>query len=258
MANATTAVRTTVELKLEIDIEHLAWRGQLGQPATPVANRSPGRGPRARLRSWLLLQRLSWPITLRSEISSPLKAIGRALFPSLRESLRVERPKPKVDEALAVAMGSKPTRTRASSRHRPRPHLHRARHRLGDVERALLVQVVAASICESWRPRALCHLRPGRERRGDRHRRRRRVRVQDGEPQSSLVHRALSGRRDRGRRNLARRFTMGARPDRLPRFPPLRRARSCPNPAPGGRGLAGIGGYGNSFGVPTSAADRLP
>ena len=57
-------------------------------------------------------------------------------------------------------------------------------------------------------------LRPGRECRGRRYRRRRRRRLQDREPQPPLVHRALPGRGDRGRRHPARRLHDGRAADR--------------------------------------------
>ena len=77
---------------------------------------------------------------------------------------------------------------------------------------------------------------PGENAGRHRHRRRPRLRLQDGEPQPSLVHRALSGRGDRGRRHFARRLHDGRAAGRLPQFPALRRARSSQHPASrGGR-----------------------
>ena len=92
----------------------------------------------------------------------------------------------------------------------------------------------------------------GRERRRHRHRRRARLRVQDGEPQPPELHRALSGRGDRRRRHPARRLHHGRAADRLPQ----RAVASAIPTHPKTRHLvsgvvAGIGGYGNSFGVPT-------
>jgi phosphoribosylformylglycinamidine synthase subunit PurQ / glutaminase len=63
--------------------------------------------------------------------------------------------------------------------------------------------------CAPCRPRARGHPGPGRERRRHRHRRRPGHRLQDGEPQPSLLHRALSGRGDRRRRHPARRVHHG-------------------------------------------------
>ena len=78
------------------------------------------------------------------------------------------------------------------------------------------------------------------------------VRVQDGEPQPPELHRALSGRGDRRRRHPARRVHHGRAADRLPQ----RAVASAIPTHPKTRHLvsgvvAGIGGYGNSFGVPT-------
>ena len=57
---------------------------------------------------------------------------------------------------------------------------------------------------------------PGRERRRDRYRRRARRRLQDGEPQPPLLHRALPGRGHRRRRHHARRLHHGRPADRQP------------------------------------------
>ena len=52
----------------------------------------------------------------------------------------VSAAEPKVDEALAVAHGLKPEEyARLVALIGRNPDLHRARHRVGDVERALLV-----------------------------------------------------------------------------------------------------------------------
>ena len=78
-----------------------------------------------------------------------------------------------------------------------------------DVERALLLQVVAAP------PAAPAHRgpagagRPGRERRGDRRRRRHRGGHPHREPQPPLGHRALPGRGHRGGRDPARHLHHG-------------------------------------------------
>ena len=92
----------------------------------------------------------------------------------------------------------------------------------------------------------------GRECRRHRYRRRAGGRLQDGEPQPSLLHRALSGRGDRRRRHPARRLHHGRAADRR-----LNALRFGAPDASAGRAIssrgvvAGIGGYGNSFGVPT-------
>ena len=96
------------------------------------------------------------------------------------------------------------------------------------------------------------HPGPRRERRRHRHRRWARLRVQDGEPQPPELYRALSGRGDRRRRHPARRVHHGRAADRLPQCA----CASAPRRNPKTRHLvsgvvAGIGGYGNSFGVPT-------
>ena len=95
-------------------------------------------------------------------------------------------------------------------------------------------------------------LRPRRERRRGRHRRRPGAGLQDGEPQPPLLHRALPGRRHRRRRHPARRLHHGRAPDRGDE----RAVASASPDHPRTRSLvqgvvAGIGGYGNAFGVPT-------
>ena len=57
------------------------------------------------------------------------------------------------------------------------------------------------------------------------------VRLQDGEPQPPLLHRALSGRGDRRRRHPARRLHHGRAADRGAERAALRRARSSRRPA---------------------------
>ena len=71
----------------------------------------------------------------------------------------------------------------------------------------------------------------GRERGRDRHRRRPRGRVQDGEPQPPELHRALSGRGDRRRRHPARRVHHGRAADRLPQCALASAIRSIPRRA---------------------------
>ena len=97
---------------------------------------------------------------------------------------------------------------------RARTHADRARHLLGDVERALLVQVLEEVAAHPAHHRAAGDLRPRRERRRRRHRRRPGAGLQDGEPQPPLLHRALPGRGDRRRRHPARRLHHGRPPDR--------------------------------------------
>ena len=118
---------------------------------------------------------------------------------------------------------------------RPRAELHRARHLLGDVERALLVQVLEGAPAQPADQGALGDPGAGRERRRDRHRRRACRRVQDGEPQPPELHRALSGRGDRRRRHPARRVHHGRAADRLPQCAELRRSGPSQDPASGVR-----------------------
>ena len=118
--------------------------------------------------------------------------------------------------------------------HRPRADADRARHRLGDVERALLVQILAPPPAHAADQRPLGDPGPGRERRRDRHRRRARLRLQDGEPQPPELHRALPGRGDRRRRHPARRVHHGGAADRGLERAALRLARP-PEDAPSRR-----------------------
>ncbi len=92
---------------------------------------------------------------------------------------------------------------------RPRAEPRRARHLLGDVERALLLQVVEALAPAAADRGAAGDLRAGRERRRGRHRRGHGCGLQDREPQPPELHRALPGRRDRRRRHPARRLHDG-------------------------------------------------
>ena len=111
----------------------------------------------------------------------------------------------------------------------------RARHLLGDVERALLLQVVPA-LAEAPADRgAVGDLRAGRERRRGRPRRRHGGDLQDREPQPSELHRALSGGGDRGGRHPARRVHHGRAAGRAAQLAALRRARAPENPPSGRR-----------------------
>ena len=131
------------------------------------------------------------------------------------------------------------------------PDHHRARHRLGDVERALLLQILEEMAEDAADHRAPGHPGPGRKCRRHRYRRRPGHRLQDGEPQPSLLHRALSGRGNGVGGILRDVFTMGARPDRGAQCPALRRPDHPKTRHLVSGVVAGIGGYGNSFGVPT-------
>ena len=122
-------------------------------------------------------------------------------------------------------------------RARPRAQPRRARHLLGDVVRALLVQELAHPLEEAADRGAVGDLRPGRECRRDRHRRRPGGDLQDGEPQPPELHRALSGRGDRGRRDPARRLHHGRAADRQSERAALRPARPSQDAPPDrGRG----------------------
>ncbi len=99
--------------------------------------------------------------------------------------------------------------------------------------------------------RALGDLRPGRECRRDRYRRRHGRHLQDGEPQPSDLHRALSGRGDRRRRHPARRLHHGRAARRQHERAALRRSRPPETRALVSGVVGGIGGYGNCVGVPT-------
>ena len=92
---------------------------------------------------------------------------------------------------------------------------------------------------------------PGRERRRDRHRRRPGRGLQDGEPQPPVLHRALPGRGDRGRRHPARRLHHGRAAGRQPQRAALRRPEHPKTRHLLAGVVAGIGGYGNCVGVPT-------
>ena len=113
---------------------------------------------------------------------------------------------------------------------RPDAELHRARHLLGDVERALLLQVLQGASARPADHRRLRHPGARRECRRDRHRRRARLRLQDGEPQPSELHRALPGRGDRRRRHPARRLHHGRAADRLPQRALVRRSGPSQDP----------------------------
>ena len=105
---------------------------------------------------------------------------------------------------------------------RTRALAHRTRHFQRDVERALLLQVFPRS------PEAPAHAqqvgcaRARRECRHHRHRRRVGVRVQNRIAQSSIVYRAISGRRHRRRRHPARHFYHGRAARGRHGFTPLR------------------------------------
>ena len=111
------------------------------------------------------------------------------------------------------------------------PNLRRARHLLGDVVGALQLQELTRPFEEAADGGAMGDLRSRRECRSDRHRRRRRGDLQDGEPQPPVIHRALSGRGDGRRRDPARRVHHGRPADRQFERAALRAARSSQDAA---------------------------
>ena len=117
--------------------------------------------------------------------------------------------------------------------HGPHADHGRARHLLGDVERALLLQVLQGLAEEAADQGAVGHPGPGRECRRDRHRRRPGRHLQDGEPQPPLLHRALPGRGDGRGRHHARRLHHGRAAGGQPQCAALRRSGASQDAAPG-------------------------
>ena len=121
---------------------------------------------------------------------------------------------------------------------RPGAHLHRARTLLRALVRALRLQALArlpARAADRGAARApgagreRGHRGPGRGSRPD---------LQDREPQSPVVHRAVPGRGDGGGRHPARHLHDGRAPHRGARLPALRGAGGpTDTPAHRGRGL---------------------
>ena len=162
--------------------------------------------------------------------SAAAQSIAAGLpFQPKRRALSAKEPK--VDEALAVAHGLKPDEY---------PRFVALIGRTPTFTELGIVSAMWNEHC-SYKSSRL-HLRrlptkgprviqgPGENAGRHRHRRRRRLRLQDGEPQPSLVHRALPGRGDRGRRHPARRLHHGRAAGRLPQLPALRLARSPQDP----------------------------
>src|ERR1700733_2316297 len=73
-----------------------------------------------------------------------------------------------------------------------RAYAHRTGHLQRDVERALLLQIVAGPPKAAAYPQQACAARPGRERRHYRHWRRMGLRLQDRVAQSPVLHRTIS------------------------------------------------------------------
>ena len=130
-------------------------------------------------------------------------------------------------------------RARSHRRHpRAAAERPRARHVLGDVERALLLQVVAGPPPAAAQRGRMGAGRPGRERGCGRRRRRHRRRHPHREPQPPIGHRALPGRGDRRRRHPSRHLHHGRPPDRPHGPAALRSPRRSAQPlGGGGRGL---------------------
>ncbi len=128
--------------------------------------------------------------------------------------------------------------------------LHRARHLLGHVERALLVQILEKVAAHAADHRSARHPGPGRKCRRGRYRRRPGDRLQDGIAQPPSFIEPYQGAATGMGGILRDVFTMGARPVAAMnalRFgaPEHEKTRHLVSGV-----VAGIGGYGNSFGVP--------
>ena len=149
---------------------------------------------------------------------------------------RIQRPRPNLgaivtSTACRVATAAPPARNdrrRArGGRRRARTRAHRARARdvLGDVVRALLVQVVARAPRPVPDPGTVGARRSGRGRGCRRHRRRTRGRGAHREPQPPLGGRAVPGRGHRRRRDHPRHLLDGRPSDRAHGPAALRHAR---------------------------------
>ena len=103
-----------------------------------------------------------------------------------------------------------------------RAHAHRTRHLQRDVERALLLQIVARASEAPAHAQQARAAGTGRERRHHRHWRRLGLRLQDRIAQSSVVHRAVSGRDHGRRRDSARHLHHGSEAGRGDGFAALR------------------------------------
>ncbi len=118
---------------------------------------------------------------------------------------------------------------------RARAVADRTRHLLGDVERALLVQILEGASARTADAGALGDPGAGRECRRHRYRRRACGGLQDGEPQPPELYRALSGRGHRRRRHPARRVHHGRAADRLPERAFVRRSQTSEDASSGVR-----------------------
>ncbi len=115
---------------------------------------------------------------------------------------------------------------------RSHSHADRARHHLGALVGALLLQVLEGAPAQVPDDRTARAAGAGRERRRRRHRPRLGRGLQDGEPQSPELHRALPGRGDRRGRHPARRLHHGRAADRAARRAALRRDRRAAHALP--------------------------
>ena len=139
---------------------------------------------------------------------------------------------------------------------------HRAWHFQRDVERALLLQIVARAPEAAADAQPARGAGPGRKCRHHRHRRWLGLRLQDRVAQSPFVHRAASGRGDRRRRHPARHLHHGRasgggdglaalRPDHARTSGEARdEATIHQNHSVLEGVVSGIASYGNCFGVP--------
>ena len=153
---------------------------------------------------------------MNSVESAPTVAKEPTITPEL---LRDHGISPEEYDRILKALGREPT-------------LHRAGHFQRDVERALLLQVVARASEAAADAQPAGGAGAGRERRHHRHRRWLGLRLQDRVAQSSLVHRAVPGRGDRSGRHSARHLHHGRAAGRGDGFAAVRanhcHSRACP------------------------------
>ena len=178
--------------------------------------------------------------------AEPRAATGRAMTTTMTAQLARNHP---ANRRRARAVRRRICAPAQSARPRAQPR--RARHLLGHVVGALLLQMLARASEEAADRGAVGDLRPGRECRGDRHRRRRRGDLQDGVHNHPSYIEPYQGAATGVGGILRDVFTMGARP--IANLNALRFGRPD---HPKTRHLVsgvvqGIGGYGNCVGVPT-------
>ena len=158
----------------------------------------------------------------------------------------------------SVLAASRPRSRDEVRAHRPRrwgaSRRDRARHLLGDVVRALQLQELAHPPEEAADRGAAGPAGPRRERRRGRHRRRAGRGLQDRIAQPPVVHRALSGRRDRRRRDHPRHLHDG----RAARSRCSTRCASARSTAPWRPHPADHGGRGRAASPATATASAFP